>query len=397
MPNVIGTLPVPGSTTNWGSNSLPGLNAQLTLIDNVFAAAGNGTSVGIQIGSGKTLAIGGTGVVQSGGNFNIQSGGNLTIQSGGAITIATTTATTNSVQGNGLVVSGNSSGTVVAGFGQRLIDGQLQNAAGTLKDQVAVIDAVWDVATAGSEQTHIAFGGYSGGAFSYKFNMGLGLYANGLADKGTGSGNFSALYVNGTAVGGSSPVKHVTVLTGGTTWTTNANTKFTTVTVIGGGGNGGSGGGSNGVGGGGGAGGIAIKTYTTLAPNTAYTISVGGIGGNTTFTDGTTLITGGGGSAGTNGGVGVVAGGAGGTATNGDINLPGQKGGYGMSVGTTDFRAGIGGSGMYGGGAPQLYAASGNVNGLAATGYGAGGGGGINTTGAAGAGTAGAIIIEEWY
>ena len=50
------TLPTPNVDTGWGST----LNTDFTLIDNLFALGGNGTSVGLNIGSGKSLGIGGT-------------------------------------------------------------------------------------------------------------------------------------------------------------------------------------------------------------------------------------------------------------------------------------------------------------------------------------------------
>ena len=52
---------VGGSQNTWGGK----LNADLGLIDDVFAAAGTGTSVGLNIGSGKTLKI--TGTLSAGG------------------------------------------------------------------------------------------------------------------------------------------------------------------------------------------------------------------------------------------------------------------------------------------------------------------------------------------
>lgn len=50
------TLPTPNVDTGWGST----LNTDFTLIDDLFNAAGTGTSVGLQVGTGKTLGIGGT-------------------------------------------------------------------------------------------------------------------------------------------------------------------------------------------------------------------------------------------------------------------------------------------------------------------------------------------------
>lgn len=50
------TLPTPNVDTGWGST----LNTDFTTIDNLFAAAGSGPSVGLNVGSGKTLNVGGT-------------------------------------------------------------------------------------------------------------------------------------------------------------------------------------------------------------------------------------------------------------------------------------------------------------------------------------------------
>lgn len=205
------------------------------------------------------------------------------------------------------------------------------------------------------------------------------------------------------ASGSSAPAKHTTVLTAGTTWTTNANHKWVTVTVIGGGGGSGGCGASptNGSGGGQG-GGVAVKTYTNLTPSTGYTIAIGGggsagsgagtaggAGGATTFTDGTTLITGNGGSGGAAGGGSPGAGGsAAGTATNGDINIKGFPGctGVVISGGVGGGPGGASGLGYGGGG----VTAAGNLYG--------GGAGGVGAASTAGfVGGAGAIIIEEWY
>lgn len=54
------TLPtVSGSNNTWGDEN----NALHNGVDAVFAAAGNGTSVGLNVGSGKTLTLAGTGTV----------------------------------------------------------------------------------------------------------------------------------------------------------------------------------------------------------------------------------------------------------------------------------------------------------------------------------------------
>lgn len=211
---------------------------------------------------------------------------------------------------------------------------------------------------------------------------------------------------NGAAVaGGTAPVAHVTTQTAGTTFTTNAATKWTRVTVIGGGGGGGGNGSSIAAASGGGGGGVAVKVYTTLAPSTGYTYAVGGAGaaganttggagGNSTFTDGTTLITGGGGGAGLGGNGTNSANAAGGTATNGDFNIVGSKG-----AGATATIGGNGGnSGLsYGAGAPATTA---TASGISGSNYGGGGAGSLALSASAqngGAGATGAVIFEEWY
>jgi hypothetical protein len=69
MPNLAGLiLPTPNVSTGWGST----LNNDLTIIDNVFADNGSGTSVGLQVGTGKTLNAGGT--VIAGGTMILGSG-----------------------------------------------------------------------------------------------------------------------------------------------------------------------------------------------------------------------------------------------------------------------------------------------------------------------------------
>lgn len=55
-PNLGLTLPTPNVDVGWGGT----LNTDFTLIDNVFAAGGNGPSVGLNVGAGKTLSVGGT-------------------------------------------------------------------------------------------------------------------------------------------------------------------------------------------------------------------------------------------------------------------------------------------------------------------------------------------------
>jgi hypothetical protein len=64
--NLLLTKPEVGSSTDtWGTK----INTDMGLIDDVFAAAGTGTSVGLNVGSGKTLTVAGTMTVTGTSNF----------------------------------------------------------------------------------------------------------------------------------------------------------------------------------------------------------------------------------------------------------------------------------------------------------------------------------------
>lgn len=62
------TLPTPNADSGWGGT----LNTDFTLIDDLFTANGSGTSVGLQVGSGKVLNAGGT--IIAGGTMILGSG-----------------------------------------------------------------------------------------------------------------------------------------------------------------------------------------------------------------------------------------------------------------------------------------------------------------------------------
>jgi hypothetical protein len=196
----------------------------------------------------------------------------------------------------------------------------------------------------------------------------------------------------------------VVVFTGDGTWTKDAGLKYVVVEVqAGGGGSGGVSDNDDGSGGGGGGYSKKLILASALGATEAVTVGAAGTAGASTPTAGGdggassfgahATTTGGGGSDVSGG-----TAGAGGTGASGDINITGQSGGPGGGNDGTagGVRNGHGGNSILGFGA----ICAGGGAGVSGTGYGAGASGavtGTSTNVGGAAGTAGIIIVTEYY
>lgn len=206
-----------------------------------------------------------------------------------------------------------------------------------------------------------------------------------------------------------------TVFTASGTFTTPTDSTPGTVyryRMVGGGGGGAGANGAAGTGGGGGAGAYAEGTFTSVAPSTGITITVGAAGsagaaatnggaGGSSSIGSPVSITCGGGSPGLTS-TDIGSGGAGGavTGTPNVIGFTGQKGIAGMrinngSASTNVIMGGIGATTPLGVGGIGGQSAIGGSAQAAAVGYGAGGGGGLSTSALGSSGGGGLVIIER--
>lgn len=244
-----------------------------------------------------------------------------------------------------------------------------------------------DAATGLSGVAPVANGGTNNG--SLLVTAGGALYTDGSKVNNIGAGTTGQVL---TSQGASPPIwqlpsggfSNMQVFTSSGTFTTPSSTTKIKITVVGGGGNGGPQTTSPGVPtpvtnyGGGGGGGATVIGVISVASSTPYPVTVGGVGGTSSFSSFASAT--GGATPVSSPNPAKLNGSAGGVATGASPSVIGIDGQAGATGTPTAVGAMRGGSSLFGQGGTPVSASN-------ATGYGGGGSSG-------GAGTAGVVIVE---
>lgn len=218
-------MPDPGNTTNWGANTLysstvAGLNYTFTGFDNIFKADGSGTSVGLQVGSGKTLLIGGTLRAASGSTVLMGADGASGTVAGNTIRAGNASGS-DTPGGNLTLQGGNSTGNAAGGSVYVQVaaaNASSGSSANTLRNVLRVESTnrvgINTGATAPTVTLDVGAGGSSGSATAQQ-----ALRLNGSsAGDGTQGGSLFTIANNGTATGAMG--NYSAVMGGSTTYAT---------------------------------------------------------------------------------------------------------------------------------------------------------------------------------